>query len=107
MAGFVSIWEAPAPVVQPLTWTPCGGVLDDGDFPVLAQSAEVPYGTGEIFTLQHSVLSATAACASQHPGLMVGTSTPGCSMRADVYVDKAFGTVLMLPTFVAAACTAE
>lgn len=105
VAGFVPIWEAPAPVVQPLTWTPCDGVLDDGDFPVLAQSAEVPYGTGEIFTLQHSVLSAAAACAPQHPGLMVGTSTPGCSIRADVFVDRAFGTLLMVPTSVSSACT--
>jgi hypothetical protein len=42
----------------------------------------------------------------QHPGLMFGTSTPGCTIRADVYVDRAFGTLLMLPTSVAAACTA-
>ncbi len=103
--GFVSIWEALAPVVQPLTWTPCDGVLDNGDFPVLAQSAELPYGTGETLVLQHSVLSAAAACAPQHPGLMVGTSTPGCTIQTDVFVDKAFGTLLMIPSFVSAACT--
>src|SRR5574342_511625 len=100
----ITISEGSAPVVQPLTWTPCADTFGDADFPVLAQSAEVPYGTGETLRLQHSVLSTNAACAPQHPGLMVGTSTPGCTIRADVYVDQAVGTLLMVPTSVSAAC---
>lgn len=102
----VAITSGAEPVaVQPLTWVPCAGTLDDADFPVLARSAEVPYGSGETFLLQHSILSASATCTPQQPGLVIGTSTPGCSIQADVFVDRAFGTLLMLPTSVSAACT--
>lgn len=101
----VSIDSLAAPVVRPLTWTPCAGTLGDGDFPVLVESAEAGYGNGETFVLQHSVLSTDAACAPQHPGLVVGTSTPGCTIQADVFVDEVFGTLLMIPSAVSAACT--
>ena len=101
----VRIDSAAPPIVQPATWVPCAGTLGDDDFPVLARSAEVPYGSGETFLLQHSVLSTAASCAPQRPGLVLGTSTPDCSIQADVFVDRAFGTLLMIPSSVSAACT--
>ena len=91
-------------LVTQTAWSPCSS--GQADFPILAQSPQVPYGNGETLLLQHSVLSASATCVPQHPGLVVGTSTPDCSIWAHVFVDRAFGTLLMLPASVAAACTA-
>jgi hypothetical protein len=48
--------------------------------------------------------SRQATCRTE-PGIALATSTPGCDMAADVYVDRAFGTLLFVPTAVGASCT--
>jgi hypothetical protein len=91
-------WSSP-------TWIPCSGSLQDADFPVYAQT-ETRFGSGsESFLVQHSVQSITAICTTQEPGLQLGTSTPGCLIQADLYMDRAFGTVLAIPTLTSPECT--
>jgi hypothetical protein len=89
----------------PLTWTPCSGTLKDDGFQTLAET-DVPFGAGETLMLQHSVLSTTASCAPQQPGLTVGTTTPNCWITADILVDTLFGSLLMIPTSVGPSCSA-
>jgi len=66
---------------------------------------EIPFGAGETLVLQHSVLSTSASCTPQLPGLYFASSTPDCVLGADVLVDRLFGTLLMLPTSVGAGCS--
>jgi hypothetical protein len=102
-AGSASV--SPSSDVTPaVTWMPCTGTLMDAGFQPMAKS-EVPFGSGETLVLEHTVLSTSATCALQSPGLYLATSTPGCAMSAEVYVDTMFGTLLMLPTEIGASCT--
>jgi hypothetical protein len=87
------------------SWVPCAGTLADDGFQALAQ-AETPFGAHETLVVQHSVLSTAAACVPQKPGLRIGSTTPGCSLGADVLVDKLFGTLLMVPTSIGPSCSA-
>lgn len=90
---------------SPPTWLPCSGSLQDADFPVYAQ-AETRFGSGsESLLVQHSVQSISATCTAQEPGLHLGTSTPGCAIQADLYVDRAYGTILTIPTLASPECT--
>jgi hypothetical protein len=87
------------------TWKPCEGTLSDVGDEVLHQE-EIPVaGSSERVLLQHAVLSRQATCQTQQPGIVLATSTPDCSVAADVYMDRMFGTVLFVPTAVAASCT--
>lgn len=86
-------------------WTPCDGTLSDAEFPVLAQM-EVPFGWGSgTLLVQHSVYSISAACETQWPGMVLGTSTPGCAITADLYLDTAFGTVFPVLVSATPECT--
>jgi hypothetical protein len=86
------------------SWLPCQGTLTDAD-PALHE-VEVPTLTpSQRVFLQHAVLSRQATCRTERPGIALATSTPGCDMAADVYVDRAFGTLLFVPTAVGASCT--
>lgn len=93
-------------ITPPLTWTPCPGTLTDAGFEVMAET-EVPFGAGETLVLQHSVLSTSASCTPQLPGLYFASSAPECMLGAEVLVDRMFGTLLMLPTSVGAACSKQ
>lgn len=84
------------------TWQPC---RDPAAFEVLAETA-VPLHDGDTLVLQYGALS-EAACTPQRPGLVVGTSTPGCSLTAAVFVDRLSGMLLMQPSDVTNACTAQ
>lgn len=83
------------------TWQPC---LDPTEFEVLAESA-VPLESGDTFVLQYGA-QPDATCKPQRPGLIVGTTTPDCSFRAQVFVDRLCGTLLMQPSAATGACTA-
>ncbi len=83
-------------------WTPCAGTLTDADFPVLHE-AEIPFGDGTL-VVQHSVQSISPICTAQSPRLLLMAGSQ-CAMEADFYVDRAFGTVLGVPTSVSAGCT--
>jgi len=85
-----------------VTWQPCAA---PAAFEVLAETT-VPLAGGDTFVLQYGVQS-DAACTAQRPGVLVGTSTPGCRFRAEVLVDRLFGTVLMQPSAVSPACTTD
>jgi hypothetical protein len=98
---------SPSHVVTPLLgWAPCIGTLTDAGFQVMAE-IDVPFGAGESLLLQHSVLSTTAACKPQVPALTLATTTQGCEIAADVFVDTMFGTLLILPTSVGSSCSTE
>lgn len=84
------------------TWHPC---RDPASFEVLAETT-VPLDDGDTLVLQYGALS-EAACTPQRPGLVVGTSTPGCSLTAAVFVDRLTGMLLMQPYGATSACTAE
>jgi hypothetical protein len=104
---FLSLGERQPPngplgSVEYLEWTPCDGMLTDAELPVLAQ-AEVPFEGGTL-VVQHSVQSISTTCEAQHPHLTLGASA-GCFIRADLYLDRAFGTVLAVPTSVSGDCT--
>jgi hypothetical protein len=88
----------------PGTWTPCTGTLDDAGFVPLAET-EVDLTWPTRAALQHGVYSHSATCAEQRPGLVMGTTTPGCEITTTVYVDRAFGTLLFAPTTASSACT--
>lgn len=87
-----------------LSWAPCTGTLTDDGFQALAQAA-TPFGARETLVVQNSVLSTTAACMPQTPSLEIGTTTTGCSIAADVLIDKVFGTLIMVPTSIGPSCT--
>jgi hypothetical protein len=84
------------------TWRPC---IDPVDFEVLAETS-VPLSDGDAFVLQYGV-QMDATCVPQHPGLLVGTATPDCSLRAQVFVDRLSGTLLMQPSAASLGCTRE
>ncbi|WP_248360847.1 hypothetical protein [Anaeromyxobacter oryzae] len=86
------------------TWLPCQGDLSDADVEVLHET-EIPFLGSQRLFLQHSVLSRLPTCQPQQPGIALATSTPGCAVAADVYVDRAFGTLLLVATEVASSCT--
>lgn len=88
----------------PVTGWACGAPITDANFPVL-DTAEVPFGDREALVLQSSMVGVEGACTVQTPGLVLGTSTPGCRFEADVFVDTVFGTLLMVPASVDPACT--
>jgi hypothetical protein len=97
----------PASASTPSTaWIPCTGPLTDGAF-LPFTSVERPFGAGETLVLQHALLSTSPTCTLQQPGLHLGTSTPGCEMVADLYVDTMFGTLLTVPSSVGASCTRD
>jgi hypothetical protein len=80
-------------------------VASDGDFPVYASfAAPVPNG---LVLVQQSWLSTTTDCGSQQPGLVVGTSTPGCSISAIAYVDRMFGSLAFLTESASPACSGQ
>ena len=87
----------------PVDWS-CSAPVTDANFPVL-DTAEVPFGDRETLILQNTTVGVDEACSVQEPGLVVGTSTPGCRFQADLFVDTVFGTLLWLPTSVDPACT--
>ncbi len=88
------------------TWTPCAGTLGDDHFEILHQAESPPsYNVGDVLVLQHSVLSKDAVCQAEKPGISLATSTPACSVSADVYLDRMFGTLLFVPGSVAPSCT--
>jgi hypothetical protein len=95
---------SPVTATPPTQWLPCAAPLSDGESPIF-EEVDLPFGKGETLALQRSTLAVDTACPSQAPGLTVGTSTTGCYFSADVYVDTAYGTLLMAPTSVEAACT--
>lgn len=102
--GSASVYETGSSSPIP-AWNPCVGALSDAAFEVLHQ-ADLPLpGSAAQLLLQHSVISAEADCRTQQPGIALATRTPGCSMAATVYLDRMFGTLLFVPTAVAAACT--
>jgi hypothetical protein len=87
------------------TWIPCTSVAADGDFPVYASfAAPVPDG---VVNVQQSWLSTTIDCSSQRPGLVVGTSTPGCAISATAYVDRMFGSLAFLTESASPACSGQ
>ena len=86
------------------SWTPCPGVARDDDFPVFA-TTEVPLDASTTVLVEQSWLSATLDCATQKPGLMVGTTTQGCRLTSRTYLDRMFGTLAFLPETVPPACT--
>ncbi len=85
-------------------WEPCQGTLSDSA-PALHEVEGRSLVTVDRPFLQHAALSREPACRTERPGVALATSTPGCDVSADVYVDRAFGTLLFVPTSVAAACT--
>jgi hypothetical protein len=93
-------------------WTPCSGAINDAEFPVLVERPGVAFGHGDdwlvndTLVIQHSVMTWEATCTTQRIGLVLGTSTPGCAIDGELYVDRAFGTAFMRPTTVGASCAA-
>jgi hypothetical protein len=55
--------------------------------------------------LQYGVVADFPICVTQHPTLGLATTTPECTMEIRAYVDTVYGTILTLPTSIAAACT--
>jgi len=95
----------PGHAAHPSTsWLPCQGTLTDADPPLREVEVATLQPSQRLF-LQHAVLSREAACRTEQPGMALATSTPGCELAADVYVDRAFGTLLFVPTAVGASCT--
>jgi hypothetical protein len=88
------------PGAPEVTWRPC---VDPADFEVLAETV-VPLSGGDSFVLQYGVQS-DGSCSAQHPGLLVGTTTPGCFSHAQVLVDRLSGTLLMDSSATSVACT--
>ncbi|MGZ6139354.1 MAG: hypothetical protein ACXWLA_01715 [Myxococcaceae bacterium] len=86
------------------TWTPCPGPAGDDDFPVFA-STEISLSASETVIVEQSWLSSSIGCSPQSPGLVLGTTTSGCSMSSTVYVDRMFGTLAFLPERNESACT--
>lgn len=82
------------------TWSPCS---DPGAFEVLAETP-FPLRDGDTLVLQYGV-QGSGECAPQRPGLLAGTSTPGCAIRAEVFVDRLAGKLLLQPTFASPVCT--
>jgi hypothetical protein len=99
--AWVNGWGSSA---TPHTGWSCGAPTTDANFPVL-DTAEIPFGDRETLVLQSSTVGVDGACTVQTPGLLLGTSTPGCGFEAVVFVDTAFGTLLMAPRSVDPACT--
>ncbi len=89
--------------VPPVGWS-CSAPVTDASFPVL-DTAEIPFGNRETLVLESTTVGVDEACVIQAPALALGSSTPGCRAEADVFVDTVFGTLLMVPTSVDAACT--
>lgn len=81
-------------------WYPCA---HSADFEVLAETA-VSLADGDTFVLQYGVQS-DGSCSPQQPGLVVGTSTAGCSFSAPLYVDRLAGVLLAVPDSASAECT--
>ncbi len=88
-------------------WTPCDGTLTDAAFAVLEETPSIAFGQGDTLVLQHSILSTSAACAVQAPGMALASTTPGCAIAGDVYVDRLFGTLVFLPSSVAPGCVVQ
>jgi hypothetical protein len=87
------------------TWIPCASVAADADFPVYS-SAAAPIPDGLVL-VQQSWLSTTISCSPQRPGLVVGTSTPGCSISSTAYVDRMFGSLAFLTESASPACSGQ
>ncbi len=102
--GFGGIGASFPDVVR---WTPCEGTLTDAAFAVLAEAPAVGFGQGDALVLQYSVLSTSAACAVQAPAMTLASTTPGCAIAGDVYVDRVFGTLVFLPSSVAPECVVQ
>jgi hypothetical protein len=85
-----------------VTWQPC---TDPAQFEVLAETT-VPLRSGDAFVLQYGV-QPDVACAPQHPGLLVGTATPGCSIGATVSVDRLSGSLMMQPSSPSGECISK
>jgi hypothetical protein len=94
------------PVAPSAAWTPCDAPLSDaGGDPVLGRLDLSPDTAGEHRVLLYGVQSDSATCARQSPGLSLQTPTPGCTIAADVLVDRRFGTILTIPSAAADVCT--
>jgi hypothetical protein len=102
MLGGVS-FDGTVAYAPPVGWS-CTAPVTDANFPVL-DTAEVPFGDGARLVLQSTTIGVDEACVVQTPGLVVGSSTPGCRFQADLFVDTAFGTLLWIPNSVDPACT--
>jgi hypothetical protein len=99
-------WEGGVAATPSTAWWPCQGALDDATFPVYHQSAEVVApGDPDTLLLQYSVVSTSLTCKEQRPYLSFGSTTPGCELSAQLYVDRMFGTFVFDPTFAADPCT--
>ena len=85
-------------------WTPCAETLSDETFEPLSQTTVQFARSSEELLLQHGVLSSTAACRVEQPGLSLGTNTPSCRIEASVFMDRRFGTLVFAPTSVSASC---
>ena len=96
--------SSPASSVD-VSWRPCTAPLTDNAFQVLAQSSQNPFGMNESLMTQNTVVSLSSSCPVQMPAVQIGTSTPGCSIGSEVYVDKMFGSLVMIPSGVTAPCT--
>ncbi|HEU4384414.1 MAG TPA: hypothetical protein VFR85_13080 [Anaeromyxobacteraceae bacterium] len=94
-----SVDVGPSLLTPDTTWWPCA----DPDFEVLAETA-VPLAGGDAFVVQYGV-QADVLCTEQRPGFLVGTVTAGCSLHADVLVDRLGGALVMDPSAIADACT--
>ncbi len=101
--AIVPPWGSPQDQL-PISWTPCTGAPSDADLPVFAESAfSLPVG-GDL-VLQHTVDVVAPSCAPEAPTFQLQTTTAGCQIQATVYVDRAFGTLVTVPTASTASCT--
>jgi hypothetical protein len=87
-----------------ISWTPCTPPLTDGGFAPLDEGT-YPYGNQSTLAVQYGPLATSTICAAQRPGLSLSTSTAGCGMAVEVYVDRRFGTILTVPSSPTAECT--
>ncbi len=90
--------------LPPTSWAPCTAPLDDAGFAILGEET-YPYGHRSTLAVQYGALATSTACAAQQPGLLLSTSTAGCGMTVEVYVDRRFGTILTVPSSPTAECT--
>ncbi len=96
VAGDVPV--GPAVFAPDATWDPC-----TGPFEVLAETA-VSLASGGTFVVQYGVQS-DGTCEPQRPGVLLGSTTPGCAMDGRLFIDRLSGTLLLQPGDTPPACT--
>jgi hypothetical protein len=82
------------------TWRPCA---EPGEFQVLFETV-VPLASGDTFVLQYGN-PVDDVCTPQRPGVLLGTTTPGCSVQTRIFVDRLSGELLMEPSAAASTCS--